>query len=101
MELIEEMGKYRLEILGISEVKKKGSGIVQLEKEYVLRYVGVNIGRRVKEGVGVVLSEEMEKRVETWEAVNSRIISIRIRFEKEKNYNNTIICPHRGLRYFG
>lgn len=56
--------------------------MIHLEKGYVLRYVGVNIGRRAKEGVGIVLSEEMEKRVESWEAVNSRLISIRIKLEE-------------------
>ena len=64
VEMIEEMEKYRLEILGISEVKKKGNGMIHLEKGYVLRYVGVNIGRRAKDGVGILLSEEMEKGVE-------------------------------------
>ena len=83
VEMIEEMEKYRLEILGISEVKKKGNGMIHLEKGYVLRYVGVNIGKRAKEGVGIVLSEEMEKRVESWEAVNSRLISIRIKLEED------------------
>jgi hypothetical protein len=37
VEIIREMEKYRLELLGLSEVKKKGSGEKRLEKGFILR----------------------------------------------------------------
>lgn len=40
VEIVEEMEKYKLDILGISEVKKKGKGEVELTKGFVLRYSG-------------------------------------------------------------
>ncbi|KAG8225462.1 hypothetical protein J437_LFUL004463, partial [Ladona fulva] len=56
------MEKYRLKILGLSEVKKKGNRKIQLEKGYVLLYSGVSPGKRAKEGVRVILSEGMGKK---------------------------------------
>lgn len=41
VELTEEMDKYKLHILGISEVRKKGQGIKTLDRGYTLRYSGV------------------------------------------------------------
>jgi hypothetical protein len=38
VEIVREMEKYRLELLGLSEVKKKGSGEKRLEKGFILRY---------------------------------------------------------------
>jgi hypothetical protein len=55
------MEKYRLELLGLSEVKKKGSGEKRLEKGFILRYSGVPAINRAKEGVGVIVSDELQK----------------------------------------
>jgi hypothetical protein len=81
VELVEEMEKYKLKVLELSEIKRRGKGIVQLDKGHVLRYSGIIGGRRVKEGVGVILSEEMEKRVTAWEPVSSRLMTIRLELE--------------------
>jgi hypothetical protein len=48
MELIEEMVKYKVKVLGISELKKKGSGEMKLHKDFVLRYAGVDKRNRAK-----------------------------------------------------
>jgi hypothetical protein len=80
VELVEEMEKYKLEVLGLSEVKRRGKGIVQLDKGMYL-YSGIIGGRRAKEGIGVILSEEMEKRVTAWEPVSSRLMTIRLELE--------------------
>jgi hypothetical protein len=38
VEITKEMERYKIQVLGISEVKKKGSGTMKLENGYVLRY---------------------------------------------------------------
>jgi exonuclease III len=60
--IVREMEKYRLELLGLSEVKKKCSGEKRLEKGFILRYSGVPAINRAKEGVGVIVSDELDKR---------------------------------------
>lgn len=49
--------KYRIDILGISEVKKKGSGMVNLDKGCFLIFGGVGMDSRAEEGVGVIMRE--------------------------------------------
>jgi exonuclease III len=63
VEIVREIEKYRLELLGLSEVKKKGSGEKCLEKDFILRYSGVPATNEAKEGVGVIVSDELDKRV--------------------------------------
>ena len=54
-ELIEEMRKYDLRILAVSETKWKGRGARDIEDYYAI-YSGVSEGR-ARVGVAVVLSE--------------------------------------------
>jgi exonuclease III len=82
--IVREMEKYRLELLGLSEVKKKGSGEKRLEKGFILRYSGVPAINRAKEGVGVIVSDELDKRVIIWNPVSSRIITLEFVLEEEK-----------------
>lgn len=76
VEIVEEMEKYKIAILGLSETKKKGTGDIQLDKGYTLKYSGVGKDQRAKEGVGIILNKETSDRVIFWEAINSRIIRV-------------------------
>lgn len=70
-----EMKTHKVDILGISEVKKKGSGEAKLERDYTLIYAGVPKGSFAKEGVGIAMTPEMFNKLEDWEPVSSRIIA--------------------------
>jgi exonuclease III len=83
VEIVREMEKYRLELLGLNEVKKKGSGEKRLEKGFIRRY-SVSAINRAKEGVGVIVSDELDKRVTGWNPVSSRIITLEFDLEEEK-----------------
>lgn len=80
-EIVNEMRDRKLELLGLSEVRKKGSGTKIIEGGYTLRYSGVVIDRRAKEGVGVVTSPECESKVSNWYAVNSRIMVVNLELD--------------------
>ena len=77
------MKKYKIKILGISEVKKKGSREKLLDNGYVLRYSGVPQGTWAKEEVGIIVSEKMDRRIISWTPVNSQIISMEIDLQKK------------------
>jgi hypothetical protein len=64
--------------LGLSEVKKNSSGEKRTEKGFILRYSGVPAINRAKEGVGIIVSDELDKRVISWNPVSSRIITLEI-----------------------
>ncbi|XP_039290252.1 craniofacial development protein 2-like [Nilaparvata lugens] len=76
------MRKYRVQLMGLSETKRKGQGQVQLDGGYCLRYSGVDKTRRAGEGVGVVVSGEMEGKVTGWKAVSSRIMYVDLEMEE-------------------
>ena len=59
-EIVDEIRKYNLSILGLSVIKKKGSGEKQLKENHKLLFSGVKEGRK-KKGVGFVITEEIDK----------------------------------------
>ena len=89
VELIDEMKKYKIEILGLSETKRKGIGELQLDDGYVLMYSGVSKDKRAKEGVGIVISESLKHHVTNWEGISSRII--RLDLQTKENRKITLI----------
>lgn len=82
LEIIQEIEKYKVQVLGLAEIKKKGSGLMNMDKGYVLRYSGSPRGNRTTEGVGIIMSSEMDRRVTSWEPVNSRIMSVSLNLQE-------------------
>ena len=63
-ELVAEMEKYRLEVLGVSEANVRGNG-VKMIGDTTCVYSGVQRGR-VKAGVAILLSERFGKFLKEW-----------------------------------
>lgn len=78
IEITEEMSRFKIDILGISEVKKQGKGNIKLTNEYTLYYSGTDPGQRNKEGVGIIMADRLNRRVIKAETINSRIIAIEV-----------------------
>ena len=77
-ELIEEMKKYDLGILGISETKWKGSGAKDIGDTYTI-HSGVNKGR-ARAVVAVVLSEQMRR---SWKCISEQIVVVKLKVSRE------------------
>lgn len=73
VELTEEMKKYKVQIMGLSEVRRRKSGVTPLNAGYTMIWSGVNEGR-AREGVALVIKDEYFTRVESWDAVSSRFV---------------------------
>ena len=80
-ELIREMKRYNLDILGLSETKGRGNGMKVIDgASYV--YVGVKEGR-ARGGVGIVVAKRWGDCVRSWRCVNERCIMVRLKIEGE------------------
>lgn len=77
-----------MEILIITETKKKGKGIMELENGHILLYSGVDKADRAAAGVGCILHRNIKNTLHKWEAVSERIITIEL---KAKEFTKTII----------
>ena len=80
-EVIKEMKKYRLSVLGVSETHLKGCR----EKETggaVMVYSGVTEGR-AKGGIAPILAGKMRDCLKEWQCVSERLVKVQILFEKK------------------
>ena len=74
--------RRKLDVLALSETKMKGEG----EREFgpVKGRVSGVVGGRGREGVGLLLSEELRKSVREWCEVSSRLMWVRVQLGSEK-----------------
>ena len=89
VQLGKEMKRYRLNILGISEMRWTDSGIMTLGSGETVCYSGRTDGQH-QEGVGIMMDKETRKSLMEWEPVNSRII--RARFFSKYTKTTIIQC---------
>ena len=80
-ELIGEMKRYDLGILGVSETKWKGSDAKTVDDCYVISRV-LSDGR-ARVGVAVFLSEKMSRYVRSWQCMSERIVVVKLKICRE------------------
>ncbi|KAK9739722.1 hypothetical protein QE152_g8722 [Popillia japonica] len=85
-EIVEEMLKQGIEILGITETKKKGKGIKRIHKGYWLLWSGVDEGRRAREGVGLIIAPNRLIDIISEEYVNERILTVKIKLLNDETW---------------
>ena len=73
--------KRKMDVLALCETKMKGTGEAKFG-EVTGRISGVERGR-AREGVALLLSERMMKKVVTWKEVSSRLMWVRVRLGRE------------------
>lgn len=91
-ELIGEFESVGIDILGITETKKKGKGEVVMKGGHVLMYSGVDLNQRAKEGVGCIVRKENMKYVRGWTGISERILKIEL--ELDEQTETTIIVVY-------
>lgn len=83
-ELVEEMIQHDIEILAITETKKKGKGLKKIHKGYWLLWTGVNEKERAKEGVGLIIAPNKLKDLIQEEFINERLLTVKIKLIDEE-----------------
>jgi len=76
-EVIDEVKRFQMDIVALTETKKKGKGS-ELIDEYIHLYSGVNKGSRAKAGVSLLIKKNLSKNIKDWKAINERIITVEL-----------------------
>ena len=85
VQVAREMDRYKLEILGLSEVRWTASGDITLASGHRLLYSGPPEEESAhRNGVGIMLTKKAAKSLMEWEPVNERILTARFysKFQK-------------------
>uniref|UniRef100_A0A672J0X3 Endonuclease/exonuclease/phosphatase domain-containing protein n=1 Tax=Salarias fasciatus TaxID=181472 RepID=A0A672J0X3_SALFA len=78
-ELVREVERYRLDIVGLTSTHSLGSGTQPLEKGWTLHFSGVARGERRRAGVGLLVAPQLSRHVLEFTPVNERVASLRLR----------------------
>ncbi|KAK3551449.1 hypothetical protein QTP70_017426, partial [Hemibagrus guttatus] len=78
-ELVREVERYRLEIVGLASTHSLGSGTQLLERGWTLFFYGVPHGERRQAGVGLLIAPKLSRHVLEFSPVNERVVSLHLR----------------------
>ncbi|KAK3505944.1 hypothetical protein QTP70_018870, partial [Hemibagrus guttatus] len=78
-ELVREVERYRLEIVGLASTHSLGSGTQLLERGWTLFFSGVPHGERCRAGVGLLIAPQLSRHVLEFSPVNERVVSLCLR----------------------
>ncbi|KAK3535249.1 hypothetical protein QTP70_005957 [Hemibagrus guttatus] len=78
-ELVREVERYQLEIVGLASTHSLGSGTQLLERGWTLFFSGVPHGERRRAGVGLLIAPQLSRHVLEVSPVNKRVVSLRLR----------------------
>ncbi|KAK3506712.1 hypothetical protein QTP70_016249 [Hemibagrus guttatus] len=75
-ELVKEVERYRLEIVGLASTHSLGSRNLLLERGWSLFFSGVPHGERRRAGVGLLIAPQLSRHVLEFSPVNERVVSL-------------------------
>ena len=79
LELAEEIEKFNVDILAITETKKKGQGVENIGPNHVLIFSGVDVRERARAGVGLLVHKKLENLIENWNFISPRLLEVNIK----------------------
>ena len=82
-EVVSEIKKNEIDIAVITETKKKGNGSENLGS-YDTFYSGVSKDQRAQQGVAILIRRELRKHINSWEAIDQRIIKMNLTLHGHK-----------------
>ena len=82
-EITKEIKQTKVKYLALTETKKKGQGIEEIE-DYILVYSGVSRSERARAGVACLIHSDDKGKIKGWKFINERILTVDIDEGKEK-----------------
>ncbi|MDG2555341.1 reverse transcriptase domain-containing protein [Vibrio parahaemolyticus] len=90
-ELVEEVERYRLDIVGLTSTHSSGSGTLVLERGWTLSFAGVAPGERRRAGVGFLIAPRLSACTLGFTPVDERVASLRLRVGERVL---TVVCAY-------
>ena len=81
VELVEEMKRYRFDVLGVSEGRMRGNGMKTVDGMTCV-YSGVQQGR-AKAGIAIYMVEELAVCIKEWKCISERMVLVRLKIREE------------------
>lgn len=81
VELEEAFLKSNIDILGLSEIKRRGEIMMTTQKGNLLYYKGNNLGQR---GIGFIIKKEYAKEVTEIKGISDRVATLELKTKKTK-----------------
>jgi hypothetical protein len=99
LELVEEAARYRLDIVGISSTKQKGSRTVDLSDGWKLFLSGVAPQMSAQAGVGILTSPRLADRVLEWIPLGVRVGILKLKLERSTLALVQVYAPNLESEY--
>lgn len=93
-ELEEEFEQAKLDILTVTETKKKGAGFIKMKKGHIMIYSGVDKSKRAKAGVACIIHKKIEQEIEDWKAWSERILTVKLKSQQVQRTIITVYGPN-------
>ena len=81
-ELVCQAQQYRLDIVGISSTKRRGSVTVELNGGWKILYSGVDAAMSAQAGVGLLVSPNVAECVVGWVPLGGRVCLLKLRLQE-------------------
>ena len=91
-DLVREVERYGLDLVGLTSTHSKGSGTKVLDKGYSLFFSGVAQGVRAQAGVGILTSPRLSSCTLEFTPVDKRVASLRLRVGGGNTL--TVVCAY-------
>ena len=73
------MIQHKISILGISDTRRKGKGIKEIDSNFVLIWSGVSKEQRAAHGVGLIIHHDKAKDIVSTDYISERLVKVGIR----------------------
>ena len=98
-ELVCEAQQYRLDVVGISSTKRRGSGTVELNGGWKIFYSGVDAAMSAQAGVGLLVSPNIAECVVDWVPLGGRVCLLKLRLQERSMCILQVYAPNIKSQY--
>ena len=98
-ELVCEAQQCRLDVVGISSTKRRGSGTVELNGGWKIFYSGVDAAMSAQAGVGLLVSPNIAECVVDWVPLGGRVCLLKLRLQERSLCILQVYAPNIESQY--